>query len=148
MEKNVVKKSEKSFIQRIIEFVKADDDAKVTSFVGLTIKKYKKTIENRLRAIEKVKADLKEQLEDMEEVLADYQEEMDTVAMSVDLTRIATHAEREDYFSTYDYKISQAIAKVEAQKKGIEAANKAAEDKIKSYQDEIAKTELKLSYLA
>jgi methionyl-tRNA synthetase len=148
MEKNVVKQSEKSFIQRIVEFVKADDASKVTSFVGLALKKLNKTIENRVRAIAKAQADLKEQLEDMNEVLADYQEEMDTVAMSVDLTQIGTHAEREAYFTTYDYRISQAIGKVESQKKAIEAASKAADDLIKGYEADIAKTELKLSYLA
>ena len=142
-----VKIEKMSIVEKILAFVKGGNESRVSSFVNYTVKQYEKTISNRKKAITKQTEDCIDELERMNDILNDFIEEQESIILSVDVDKIKTRDDIESYFQDYDYKVSRAIAKVEEQKQLIEAYKESSDKKIKGFEEDIRKTELKLSHL-
>lgn len=106
-------KNEKSFAERVVAFLKLDDNSKVVKFQKQAVKVWQEQVELRKKEVsvlEEKKAELME--EKSEEIILD-----------VDLTKLSTIESREAYLALYQGKLLALKRQIEAFDDLIEVKN-------------------------
>lgn len=106
----------KTFVAKVLDFLKGGDEAKVSRFHRLA----RKHAQTQIRLFE-------EEIEKLEDQLADRQEELQESVLSIDLEAISTSTNARDYIPEYFKKIramkvsiNDIEEKIESQKKQID----------------------------
>lgn len=136
----------KTLVEKIAAFLKLDDAGRVEKFIASNVKDYKRSIKE-LEAISKAKAlQYETASERLTEKLEDAQTASDDSYLAVDITKLSSNAEMNEYRETYRRNIEKAagvVARVEDEikqlKEEFEADNKENVSQIAAYNSHIAK---------
>ena len=122
----------KSFIERVIDFVKGGDEGKLARFHKNTLKFWDKQIKANQSEMEK----LDDQIDDKREVIKDLQEKLTETVVSVDLEEIKTTEQTELFIKKYTDSIrsvEKSIERVESEIRDLESSKEKCESQIAHY---------------
>lgn len=136
------------FVKKVMGLLNLSEEGQVGLFADQVFRNYEKQIKLYNKSIDKVTSDLEEFVERENEILAELNIDLKTTAKTVDLDSIKTRADRESYFSSFNYAIANAMSAVKRQEDKIKKQSENAEKQIKDAKDEIAKIEMILSVLS
>jgi len=107
-----------SFVQRVLSFIKTDDESAVKSTQKQALKIWSKEVSLAERAISRLKQDLAEEVESKEEYIAEAKEQLANSYLNIDVEAVKTVDDRKDYVeNVYQQQIANAKAKVESLEK-------------------------------
>jgi hypothetical protein len=131
--------TEVSFVQRVLNFIKTDDESAVKNTQKQALKIWKKEISLAERAISRLKQDLAEEIEAKEEYITEAKEQLANSYLNIDVEAVKTVDDRKDYVeNVYQQQIANAKAKVESLKKELSDLKDEVNAKIEKKEKAIA----------
>ena len=131
-------KVEKSFIERVLEFINGGEEASVKTIQRTAIKKWKKQIETKELRIAEIKRALEYEVNEQQEYLEDAKVALVESYLNID-AEVKGKDNVDAYVSDqYEYQIASAKGAVEKHTKRIESLQTSANAAVEKLEKEIA----------
>lgn len=127
----------KSLFDRIKDFLKMGDEGKVLQFFQQEKKKIDRGIKTREKAIEVLQQNLETTVEDLRDQEADAQQVLDNAYTNIQVERLTSNAEREEFSKEYWARIKAAEQGVKDVTDKIAKAQETTKDQVEALELEI-----------
>lgn len=106
------KKTSPTWAEKVKSLLNSSEEERINLFNKYATKVYTRAIKDREERISKLTAEAAEINERDMEMLKEFEQDLQTIAITIDTSKINTRSSIEEYFTTYDDNISSAMLKV------------------------------------
>ncbi len=132
---------------RICAFLKVNDEGKVEGFLQDLIKKLNRTIDGIKQNVKNLQFQLETETAAHQDRVEDLTQAVEDAYLGVDVSRIQTNADRNNYQQDYLSAISRAEAALESENESFAKTEKSFTDRIEAFEKQIANTEARIARL-
>lgn len=136
-----------TWVSKVMGLLNLSEEGQVGLMYEQLVKLLKKQIKERKDLINKVQEQTASKLEDLSEELNEIKDQSELAFITVDVDRIKSLADRQNYSRDLNKAFDEALEVVSAKEREIESLKERTKATIEAYEKEIARFELKLSKL-